>query len=40
MATLVSRGVLPSLFRGGARVGIGHSAVEAVTASMSHSVAT
>ena len=40
MATLVHRGVVLSQFRGCSRVGIGHNAVEAVPASLSHSVAT
>jgi len=37
VVTLVNRGVVTSLFRGDARVGIGHNAVEAVPASLSHS---
>jgi len=40
VVTLVNRGVVPSLFRGGARAGIGRTAVEAVPTSLSHSVAT
>jgi hypothetical protein len=40
VATLVNRYVVPALFRGGARVDIGRNAIEAVPASLSHSVAT
>jgi hypothetical protein len=40
VVTLVNRCVVPSLFRGGARVCIGRNAVEAAPTSMSHSMAT
>jgi hypothetical protein len=40
VVTLVNGGVVPSLFRGGARVGIGRKAVEAVPTSLFHSMAT
>jgi len=36
VAPLVNREVVSSLFRGGARVGIGRNAVEAVPASLSY----
>jgi hypothetical protein len=39
VTTLVHRGVVPSLFRGGVSVGIGRNAVEALPASLSQSVA-
>jgi hypothetical protein len=38
-ATLLHRGVVPPLFRRGARVGFGRNAAEAVLASLSHSLA-
>jgi hypothetical protein len=40
VATFVHRSVVPSQFRGGARVDIGRNAVEAVPANLSHSVST
>lgn len=40
LATFARRGVVPSLFRGSARIGIGRNAVEALPASLSNSVAT